>query len=93
MQLRGLQILLQQERVVVALSDQQSIAIRVFADHEPGFLLGPCPAADSQSLALAQGVIHQSLMLTDQAPCRCMDFTRLGGQVGLQEFPEMKNLY
>src|SRR6185437_16174246 len=67
-----------QPAVLAALGDIQDIRRHVLAHHEPRFAAGALPAADAEAVALAQGVIHDALVLTDQHPVRRAHFPRAG---------------
>src|SRR5690606_36291173 len=55
----------------------------------PGRLRAMLAATQPQSLALAEGVVHQPLMLADNFAVRGTHFPRPGRQVLAEKFPEL----
>src|SRR6185312_7196647 len=78
-----------QPAVLAALRDIQDIRRHVLAHHEPRFAAGALPAADAEAVALAQGVIHDALVLADQRPVGRAHFPRTGRDVLRQEAAEI----
>jgi hypothetical protein len=70
-----------QRRVVVALYDQQHVARKVLAGHVPRRLVAPAHAADTQALALADRVVHEPLVFSEQHAVEAADLTGLCRQV------------
>lgn len=64
MQLAGDKTIGEEARVVVTLGHNEYIAFQIFIHHIPG-CHRPLHAANSQSFALTQGVIHQALVFTN----------------------------
>ncbi len=77
------------EAGMFALRHHQHVAFDLFVDHIPGLFGGIFAPADTEPLALAQGVIHQTLMLADHLAIHGLDFTGLGGQELGQEVLEL----
>ncbi|CRQ69508.1 hypothetical protein PAERUG_E5_London_17_VIM_2_12_12_04056 [Pseudomonas aeruginosa] len=76
------------DRVVVALADQQHVALQVLAEHVPGIVAGFLETADAEALALTDGVVHQAAVATDDLAFGGLDVARLGRQVLLEEIGE-----
>ena len=93
-QIDGLQSLTQQRRMVMALHHIQHIGGDILGSNVPGlvFARGILPslhATDAQALALADGVVHQPVVLAQHAAVvEGADFARLHRQVAHQELAE-----
>src|SRR5690606_34099387 len=78
----------EQPRVVVALADNQHIALEVLAQHIPGVITGTLQPTDAQPLALADGVVHESVVTTDDITFGGFNVAGLSRQVALEEVGE-----
>jgi len=87
-QLSGFQGVAEEQRMIVALGDNQGVVLRFLADYVPRLVAGATPATDAKALTLSQSLIHQPLMPAYFNPFRGQHRTRLGRQVALQELPE-----
>ena len=74
--------------MISALHNDQYIAYEILLRNEPRLFIGAFDATNSQTLALANGVVHQAGMFADHFAIRGLYFTRLGWQVLLQEILE-----
>ena len=63
------------------LRHQQDIVVQVLVDHVPGFFVSVFNAAYAQSLALAQGIVHQAVVFADGFTIHGVNFTGLCRQV------------
>ena len=90
----GDQVVAQQRRVGVALHHVEHVGFHILAGHVPGVVLAglvlvALDAADVQALPLADGVVHQALVLAEHASVvERADLARLGRQVAHQELAE-----
>jgi hypothetical protein len=69
-----------QTRVVMALSDNQNIVFDIFVDDVPRIFATFFGTADAQTFTLAEGVVHQPLMLANLFAVNGDNFTRLAGR-------------
>jgi predicted alpha/beta hydrolase len=74
--------------MIVALHDNKLIALQVFAGDKPGLFGVVGFTSDAKTLSLAECVVHQTGMLTQQLPIYTANFTRLGRQIPAEEFRE-----
>jgi len=79
----------EQPFVFAALGHVEHIPGDILADHVPGLAAGILTAADPQSVALTQGVIHHTLMFADQMAFRAAHFARPGRDVLGQKLTEI----
>ncbi len=77
------------EAGMLPLRHHQGVALHLFVHHVPGLLGRILHAADPQALALAQGVVHQTLVLADHLAIHGFDGAGLGGQELGQEILEL----
>ena len=68
---------LEQGRVILAFYYLEDIILEIFADDKPWLTR----TTDAQSLALADSVVHQAIVLSDNCPIKLLNITWLGGQV------------
>src|SRR6185312_15003861 len=85
----GMQSPRQQPVVLAALGDDQHVGRHVLAHHEPRLAAGAMPAADAESVALAQGVIHHPLVFADPPAVGRAHLARACGNVPRQEAAEV----
>ena len=71
------------------LRHHERVALHLFVHHVPGLFGGIFATADAKPLALAQGVVHQPLMLADDLAVHGFDGAGLGGQELGQEVLEL----
>ena len=74
--------------MVVALADNQHIALKVLAQHIPGVITGTLQPTDAQPLALADGVIHEAVVAADDITFGGFNVAGLSRQVALEEVGE-----
>ena len=74
---------------MLPLRHHQRVALHLFVHHVPGLFGRILHAADAEPLALAQGVIHQALVLADDLAVHGFDGAGLGGQELGQEVLEL----
>ncbi len=74
--------------MVVALADHEHVAGQVLSQHIPGVVTGALQAADTQTLALADGVIHEADVAADHGAIGGLDLAGLGWQVLLEKVAE-----
>ena len=67
--------------MIIALSYYQHVAFKIFVQNIPGLVAGILQAANSQTLSLANGVIHQALVPANFLAIGCLDIAGLGWQV------------
>ena len=84
----GGQAAAEQQGVVVALNDNQGIAGRILGGHEPRRFKTTRQATDAEPLALAEGEIGQPRVFAEAQPLRCLDGTRVGGDIAGEEVAE-----
>ena len=72
-----------------SLSYQQYVALQVLINDIPGSLRAILHTPDAQALSLTVGVIHQSRMLADLFTFCCLDDSRLGRNILLEEIFEL----
>jgi len=58
----GLERIVIQARVVLALGHDQDVVFEILVDNIPGCLVGILQSADAEPLALAQRVVHQAVV-------------------------------
>ena len=75
-----------EQQVSLSLGDDQRVVLHALVDDVPGLVTGILAAADLQSLTLAEGVVHQSVMGADLVPVWSPDWPRIGRQIRTQEF-------
>ena len=75
--------------ILAALGHVQHIAGDILAHHEPGLATGAMAPADAQAVALAQRVIHRTLVLADQFPLGRAHLAGAGRDVLRQEAAEI----
>jgi hypothetical protein len=78
-----------QPAIFAPLGDVQHVAGNVLADHVPGFTACPMHAADTEAIALAEGVVHHTLMFTDPLAIRRAHVTGTGRDVSTEKFTEI----
>ena len=76
--LRQAQRVLEQARVLGTLRDDQHIARKILLGDIPGLLTGAMYTPDAQALALADGVVHQTVVFAERATIHIFDDPRLG---------------
>ncbi|KPX61431.1 Uncharacterized protein ALO39_05535 [Pseudomonas syringae pv. lapsa] len=77
-----------QPGVIVTLTDNQFVVVQVLDQHVPRIIAGILETADAQTLTLADGVVHQAAVTTDDFTFGGLDFAGLGGQVLTQKISE-----
>src|ERR1035437_7148937 len=78
----------EQGGVVVPLHHDQAIVRHILARHEPWFSRSLPGSADSQTLALSDGVERKTDVLPDNATLRRAHFARFSRQIATQKFAE-----
>ena len=73
---------------MLALNGNQYVAGQVFLRDVPGLVAKLTQAANAQTLALANGVVHQALMAADHLAIGGLDISGLRGNVLFEEIPE-----
>ena len=73
--------------MILSLGHQQPVLFQILADHKPAAAVSP--AADSQSAALAEGIVHQAVMTSDHFSIRRNHISGLCRQVFRQELFEI----
>src|SRR5690606_9910069 len=86
--LRQQQRIFKQARMLRALRNDQYIARQILLDHIPGRIASAVDAADAQSLTLADGVVHQAVVLADAVAVDFLDHAGLRRQITLQAILE-----
>ncbi len=71
-----------------ALHDEQRIRRRILLGDIPGLLAESAQAADRQTLSLPERVKGEPAMLSNRAPTRFLDRTRLERQILTEKFAE-----
>ena len=64
--------------MVVALGDEQDVVVEVLIDHVPGSVGVVGQAANTQALALTDGVVHQALVLAQMLAAPGSECRRVG---------------
>ncbi len=71
-----------------SLHHDQDIVFQILTRDIPWLVAGIATAADAESLALADRVVHQPTVFADGLAFRCLHQSRVCRQVSGQEFPE-----
>src|SRR5258706_14166088 len=79
--------------MLVTLHDGQPIRFQVLGAHVPRFAVAFLSPADPESLTLAEGVVHQTLMPADDVSVRGDYVPWLHRQITIQEFAERPFAY
>ena len=74
--------------MIIALTDDQLVVFQVLGQYVPRVVARVFQTADAEPLALADGVIHQSMMVADDFAFGRLDLAGLGGQVLLEKVAE-----
>ena len=74
--------------MVFPLSDNQPIFVQILVNHVPGFATAVLDTTDAQTLALADGMEHQALVLPQRFSFDGNDFTWLCGKITGQKIVE-----
>ena len=83
-----------QHRVILALGDDQNIPFQLLVDHKPASAIAM--ASNAKTPPLAQGIVHQAIVPTQNLPINRNDLTRLRRQKAGQKifkvpFPDEAN--
>ena len=76
-------------RVIYSLRNDQSIVVQRLCDDIPWFIAAFFGTTNAEALALADGVIHQSTVLTEFATVYADNFSGLRRNKTLQKIPEL----
>jgi len=76
------------QQLILALYDDQRIVRQVFCGNEPRRLTGTATPADTDALALPDGVEHEAFVLADRDPVLGAYRTGVRGQERSKKFPE-----
>ena len=72
----------------MTLYHDQSVSHHILVGHEPWFAIPVPSSANTQSLSLADGVVHQANMLPHHRAIRCLYFSRLVREIAIQKLTE-----
>ena len=79
---------MKQQRMAVALSHDQDIMGQILVHDIPRLAGIARFTTDAQSLALTQGIKHQTLVSAEPVTVRGADLTRLSRQITAEKFPK-----
>ena len=72
----------------MTLYHDQSVFHHILVGHEPWLAIPVPSSANTQSLSLADGVVHQTNMLPHHRAIRSLYFSRLVWEIAVQKFTE-----
>ena len=74
--------------MIISLGNDERITLDVFFNDIPRRICAICQSANTQALALTDGVVHQSLVLPQRLSIYIFDDARLCGQILLKKICE-----